>query len=280
MNTRRTLFSIMVTAAVVGVFVLAGLLVVGLGWDSFGGPQNTFAPAGAVADLQRDIFIYALIPAIMIFIGVEAAVIYVLVRYRRQREDEPPPPQTHGNQRLELAWTIAPALLLLGLAVPVIMGISEVGRDPSDDALEVDVFGQVWSWSFQYPQYTTADDAPVEVTGGSPPTFFIPAGREIAVNLHSRDVIHSFWVPKLAGKLDVMPGQTNTMWFKADQPGYFPGQCAEFCGLQHYDMKFAVCAVTQEEFDRWINEQTSGAAPDEPRPCPYAPEQARGDGEE
>jgi cytochrome c oxidase subunit 2 len=116
----------------------------------------------------------------------------------------------------------------------------------------VDVIAQRFSWEFQYPEYTDEDGTPLSVfdqTG-----FHIPAGREVAFYLQSVDVIHSFWLPKLGGKLDIVPGQTNVLWLQADEPGSFSGQCAEYCGLNHANMTMTVIAQPQAELDAWAAE--------------------------
>ena len=216
-------------------------------------PQNTFDARGEVAQKQKDIFLYAMWPALIIMIGVLAATVVIIMRFRRRSEDEIPK-QTHGNTKLEIAWTIAPALLLLGLGVPMIQTLWDISGDPSEDAFHVNVTGVQWLWLHEYPDVTGPNGEPV--SGGNQIT--IPAGREVAINLTSLDVIHSFWVPKLAGKLDAIPGRTNTMWLIADEPGSFSGQCAEFCGLQHADMDMTMIALGEEDFEAWLDEVTGG----------------------
>lgn len=222
------------------------------GCGAFGGDQNTFAPEGEVADKQRDLFVIVTIIATLILIGVSAALVYIMVRYRRRSDDEPPPKQVHGNTRLELAWTIAPALLLLVIAVPTVTGIIDLGREPKADALHVHVIASRFSWSFEYtdPEFADADGDPLRSA-----ELHIPVDREIGVELESQDVIHSFWVPKLAGKLDVMPGRNNRMWFNATKAGTYSAQCAEFCGIGHSVMRFSVVAQEEADFQAWVDEQ-------------------------
>lgn len=245
------------------VLVIAAVLLL-TGCGSLGGDQNTFAPEGEVARKQRDLFFLVLVPATIILFLVGGALVYILVRYRRRRDDEPMPHQLHGNTRLEIAWTVAPALLLLGLAVPTVMGIVDLSRAASEDALPVRVVAFQWDWRFEYLDTSQVDE------NGEPLVLFeaeelhVPVDREVSVQLHSRDVIHSFWVPKLAGKLDVVPGRNNTMWFNAEEPGVYPGQCAEFCGIGHSIMRFEVIAETPEEFDAWFAEQLAAAAAETP----------------
>lgn len=231
--------------------LLLGFVVFLVGCGAFGGDQNTFAPKGEVAEKQRDLFFLVLWPAIVILLLVSGALVYALVRFRRRSEDEAPPKQVHGNTRLEIAWTLAPLVLLLGIAVPTVMVIFDLGQAPSEDALQVTVIGRQWFWEFEYPEFADVDGKPLTTAG----TLRIPVEREIGVSLVSPDVIHSFWVPKLAGKQDAIPGRTNQMWFKANVPGTYSGQCAEFCGLQHAKMRFDVIALEEEEFEAWVEEQ-------------------------
>ena len=247
MRLRRSL--LLRLAAGAGLLALFALLT---GCGALGGDQNTFAPEGDVADEQRDLFVLVTIIATIILIGVSAALVYILVRYRRRSPDEPPPKQVHGNTRLEVAWTVAPALLLLGIAVPTVASIIDLGRDPKADALHVHVIASRFDWNFVYtdPEFASADGDPLRAQD-----LHIPVDREIAVELESQDVIHSFWVPKLAGKLDVMPGRNNRMWFNARDAGVYSAQCAEFCGIGHSIMRFTVVAEEQADFQAWVDEQ-------------------------
>lgn len=234
------------------------------GCDALGGPQNTFAPKGEVADKQKDLFLITMWPALAIGVLVFVATIYVVVRYRR-REGAPMPEQVHGNTRLELTWTILPAILLIGIAVPTLQGIFDLGRAPADDAMSVEVTGFRFGWKFAYlDEEFAVDGEPLSVDTD----LHVPVGREIGIYMESPDVIHSFWVPKLAGKTDVVPGRTNRMWFNADEPGEYSGQCAELCGVGHAVMRFTVIAHTQEDFDAWVQEQMAGEAPEEDASTP------------
>lgn len=234
------------------LLVMLALFAFGCGADL---PQNTFDPKGEVAEKQKDVFLLAMWPALVIMIAVLAGTVLIILRFRRRSEDYIPK-QTHGNTTLELAWTLAPALLLLGLGIPMVSVLWDIGRDPSDDAFVVNVEGQRFLWRFEYPELIDENGNPAQTFG----EVTVPAGREVALHLTSIDVIHSFWVPKLAGKLDAIPGRTNTMWLKANEPGSFSGQCAEFCGLEHANMRLTMIALGEEDFDAWAAEIT-GAGP-------------------
>lgn len=260
----------------VAATLLIAVLALLVGCGAVDDPQNTFAAEGDVARKQRDLLIiWVLGPAAVIFVVMQALLIYALIRFRRKKGRELPR-QVHGNNRLEIAWTIAPAILLLIITVPTVLGVIDLGRDAADDALRVRVVGQQFSWTFQYPDLTDAEGNPLTVIGlpgevgkpdtGRPAELHIPVDREIGVTLESVDVIHSFWVPKLAGKLDVIPGRTNRMWFNATKVGSYSGQCAEFCGFQHADMRLIVVAESEEDFEAWVADQLEGGGAARSRP--------------
>ncbi len=229
-----------------------------VGTELFSSPQNVFAPAGEVAQDQKDLFFFVMWFALGIFILVEVGLLVILVRFRHKKGD-PLPKQVHGNNALEIGWTVAPMILLAFFVVPTVAGIVELGRTPKD-AMQVDVTGTQWKWLFSYPQ---EGGAPIDGPIGE---LHIPIGRKIDIQLHSADVIHSFWVPKLAGKTDVIPGRTNHMWLKGDEIGSFSGQCAEFCGLDHAQMRFTVIVESQEDFDAWLKTQSAARQPDASQP--------------
>jgi cytochrome c oxidase subunit 2 len=230
------------------LLVLLALFLTGCDADV---PQNTFDAKGEVAEKQRNLFYAAMWPAIVIMIFVLGGIVVLALRFRERDPNSLPPKQLHGNTRLELAWTIAPAIMMIGFGVPVVMMISDLGRDPAPDAYYIDVVAQRFSFSFEYPEITDPSGLPLNVPGEA----HIPAGREVAFRLHSIDVIHSFWVPKLGGKLDMVPNNNNVLWLKSDDPGTFSGQCAELCGIEHANMKMVIHADSQEDFDAWVAEQ-------------------------
>jgi cytochrome c oxidase subunit II len=219
--------------------------------EDFSSPQNTFSPAGKVAEDQKSDFLLVTYIALPIMILVLAACVAIPIMFRRKKGDPGLPKQVHGNTVLELTWTILPALLLAVIAVPTVAGIRDLGREPSAEALEVRVTGQRFSWLFEYPEINVGG-APLSTDPG---VLRIPEGREIALRLYSIDVNHSFWVPKLAGKTDVIQNHPNKMWLRADESGTYVGQCAEFCGLQHSDMRLTVIVMPEAEFNAWVAEQ-------------------------
>jgi len=222
-------------------------VLAGCGWD---GPMSTLV---ARSDMARDVLaLYGLITWISIGIGtlVFAVLGYVLVRFR-DRPGAPLPPQSHGHPWLEIAWTIGPAIVLLVIAVPTIQVVFRTqSQAKPPDALEVVVRGYQWWWEFAYPTLgvVTANE------------LHVPAGRKIVFHLEGPDVIHSFWVPKLGGKRDVVPARANRMTLIPDTPGALLGQCAEFCGASHANMGLRVVVDTAADFDRWVAAQRAPAA--------------------
>lgn len=238
------------TFALLGSLLAMAVLLSSCG--VFSSPQNTFSPAGEVARDQKNLFLLTMWPALLIMLFVELGLVYILIRFRRRKDNDPLPPQVHGNNRLEIAWTVAPVLLLAVFVPPVIAGIIDFADTPNN-AVEVDVTGFQWAWQFAYP--TGEGDQAIQSPIGE---LHIPVGEDILLKLHSPDVNHSFWVPKLAGKTDVIPGRNNHMWLRADKPGEYSGQCAEFCGLGHAQMRFKVIAESRPDFEAWLQDQAGG----------------------
>jgi cytochrome c oxidase subunit 2 len=233
--------------------LLGALAFLFSGCDAFSSPQNTFAPAGEVAEDQKRWFLYAMWPALAIMIFVELGCIFIVLKFRKRKGHEALPKQVHGNNVLEISWSIAPAILLLAFVPIVVAGIVKLG-DPPKDAIRLEVNAFQFGWFFGYPASdgTIVEGDPSSVSDPGP-GLYVPLGKTVELRFHSDNVIHSFWVPKLAGKTDVIPGRINYMWIKGDKLGDYAGQCAEFCGLSHSDMRFHVKVVTQDEYDAYVN---------------------------
>lgn len=249
---------------VAGLFLLLliALLATGCIGDT-NTPQNTLAPEGEVARHQRNLFMLAMWPALVVMILVEGAIIVTVLRFRRRRNDAIPK-QTHGNTPLEIGWTILPTLIIMGfVGIPMLPVLFDIGRDPKADAYPIEVTGQRFQWSFRYPDIKDARTGqPLEsrpVVPGRAAELHIPAGKEIGLTITSVDVNHSFGVPRLAGTQDAIPGELHKMWIKADHPGSFAGQCRELCGTGHAGMLITVIAQSQEDFDAWAKEAAAGA---------------------
>jgi cytochrome c oxidase subunit 2 len=163
----------------------------------------------------------------------------------------------HGNTTLEILWTAIPALILAFIAVPTVRTIFKTQAKAKADALQVEVIGHQWWWEFRYPDLgvVTANElhVPVSRAGERRPTY---------LQLESVDVVHSFWIPQLNGKTDVIPNRVNRMWFEPSVAGVYLGQCAEYCGTQHAHMLLRVIAQPADEFEAWVATQRAPAAQD------------------
>jgi cytochrome c oxidase subunit 2 len=198
-----------------------------------------------------------LIPAAIIFVLVEGLIIWSVIRYRR-RDDELPV-QTEGNRNLEIIWTVIPALVVLGVFLLSEQTLGTVDAKSANPAVIVDVSGHQWFWNFHY------EKEDVDVSGvGQRPELVLPTDRSIRFNLTSADVIHSFYMPAFLFKRDVIPGVTNSFELTIKDPGTYSGQCAEFCGLGHADMKYAIRAVSGDEYATWVQQQQAAASSPSP----------------
>jgi cytochrome c oxidase subunit 2 len=227
------------------------------GWLS--GPQSTFDTKGPVAKAQLDVFYVTLWVTGIIFVLVAGILAYATLKFKARANDEhaPVPPQGHGNPLIELGLIAASVIALVFIAIPTLHHIwytYDVPEEEKATAFEVNAIGYQWWFKFEYPKELVAD-APLTLAN----ELVIPAGRAVRVNLRTFDVIHSFWVPKLAGKVDMMPNRGNHLWLKADEPGYFWGQCAEYCGESHAVMRFRVIALNEADFAKWLENQKGAA---------------------
>jgi cytochrome c oxidase subunit 2 len=235
-------------------------------------PNTTLVPH---SDLGREIdFLWdrLLLLGTIVFILVEGILVYIVFRYRR-RENQGTPPQTHGSTKLEIAWTLIPAVILVFIAVPTVRTIFITQAQAAPGSLNIEVTGHQWWWEFKYPEYgvTTANE------------IYLPVGRTVNFRLRSADVIHSFWTPQLGGKRDVVTNRTNYMWYTPDtsiSSNVWNGFCVEYCGASHANMRFRVFTVSQQQFDSWVAGQKLpakfGAVASAPsggpiRPSPAAP---------
>jgi cytochrome c oxidase subunit 2 len=227
--------------------------------------QSTINPVTDYGEVTHNLYVQVFWWTMIILVVVLAVLGYVLIRFR-ERPGQEKPRQIHGHMGLEIAWTIAPALIVVAIVIPTIQGVFAVQRPPDGDALVVEVVGKRYWWRFHYPELgvTTANE------------LYLPVGRPVSLRLESGDVIHSFWVPQLGGKRDVNPVVTkpegeeakrNWMHFTIREEGVFWGQCAEFCGEAHSLMGIRVVAQNAEDFQRWVEDWRTAAptanAPDE-----------------
>jgi cytochrome c oxidase subunit 2 len=234
-------------------------------------PQNTFDPAGPTAQTEKDLIVPVLWVALAVFILVEGGILAISVKYRHRKGRDRMPEQIHGNTRLEIGWTIAPAVILALVMVPTVSLIWELDAKPSD-AMHVTVRGYQWWWGFEYtdPDMTVSYGSAGPIVAAD--TLVIPVGRTVELDLQSAgggarntdgtpdyQVIHSFWAPRLFGKQDAVPGQSGHIVFSADAAGTYWGQCAEFCGLQHGRMKFRIVVLSEADWQAWVANQKSPA---------------------
>ncbi len=216
--------------------------------------RSTLNPVGENAQTIDDLFRLTLAIAAVFFVGVNGAVVYAAIRYRARKNDDTEPKQIHGNDTLEITWTVIPALILAVIAVPTVRTIFELAEEPPN-ALQVEVIGHQWWWEYRYPELgvVTANE------------LWIPTDQPVFLSMTTddEDVIHSFWIPNLNGKRDVVPGRVNTLTISAPEPGVYLGQCAEFCGLSHARMRMTVHAAEPADFDAWVDQQLAPGDVDE-----------------
>jgi cytochrome c oxidase subunit II len=224
-------------------------------------PQDTLDPAGPIARTIDNLVNPVFIVAAVVFVLVEFGVLYLALKFRQRKDDDPDelPGQTHGNTKLEIGWTVLPALLLGFVAFATLATLFDIDNT-KDDGLTVQVTGQQWWWEFTYDTDGDGEFTDEDVLTAN--DLVIPAGQNVGLEIRSRDVIHSFWIPRLNGKKDAVPGRTHPLTINADEPGTYVGQCTEFCGLSHAYMRQRVVALPEDEFDAWLDDQQADA--DEP----------------
>jgi cytochrome c oxidase subunit 2 len=225
------------------------------------GPQSTFDVKGPVARAQLNVFMVTVYVTAFIFVVVGSVLAFATLKFKARTtadDQAEPPPQSHGNFLVEIGLVSASVLCLVIIAIPTLRNIwftYDVPEEQRTGAYEITATGYQWWFRFEYPGEQINGVGPL-VTGNE---LVIPAGRPVRINLRTVDVIHSFWVPKLAGKVDMIPNRANHLWLRADEPGYFHGQCAEFCGDSHAIMRFRVIALPATEFAAWLANQEQPA---------------------
>ncbi|HTO13029.1 MAG TPA: cytochrome c oxidase subunit II [Candidatus Binatia bacterium] len=219
---------------------------------------SIFSPVSTPAYEIRELSFLVLGLSALIFVVVAGMAAWIIVRFRSRGDDRREPPQIYGSDRIEIAWTVVPFLIVVVLFLVTaryIYGIE--GRAQPPEALEVTVIGNQWWWEIRYPKLGIVTANELHVPSGDD-TRAAPA----FITLQSADVVHSFWVPQLAGKMDVIPNKINRVWIDPRKSGTFVGQCAEFCGIQHAWMLLRVIVQPRPEFDRWVAAQQAAAHDD------------------
>jgi cytochrome c oxidase subunit II len=261
----RRVFALTVAAGVVAVLALAA----GASADVIT-PESGGSPQAASIDTLYKIILAV---AVVVFVGVEGVLLYSLVRFRVRKDAVPA--QIRGNTRLEVGWTVGAAVILVILAVVTFVMLDNIRNPPNSDAsgfptdrvenvqnasayqprppsgraLNIKVNGQRYVWRYTYPDKDT--NALNNVFSYT--EMVVPTRTTVTLDIEAQDVAHSWWIPKLGGKADAIPGHTNFTWFKVEQPGIFRGQCAELCGRNHADMVATVRAVEPAQFRQWLD---------------------------
>ncbi len=244
-------------------FALA--LWVGLGLAGCAGSPSPLVPASPNATIIYNLTVVVFVIAAAVFVVVEALLFFSVIRFSR-RQGPGEPQQIEGNTKFEIAWTAAPAIVLLIVFFVSLQALFPLSSVPATsktagtlasapslapgDSLHIRVVGHQWWWEIDYPDYKV-------VTANE---LHVPVGATITADLESVDVIHSFWVPQLGGKTDVIPGHINHTWFQPKEIGTFHGQCAEFCGIEHADMRFEVVVEPLDQFQAWLQQQQAPVA--------------------
>jgi cytochrome c oxidase subunit 2 len=231
------------------------LALAGIGLTAVGCAPTSVTEQGKAIRHDYNLFLYL---AAVVFVVVSGLLVWSMLRYRRRNDELPK--QTHGNNALELTWTLIPTVLVLVLFVVTIQAQNKATKPAARPALTVDVTAFQWSWRFTY------QDTPVTVVGGPAniPELLVPVGQPVRIKLITADVVHSFYVPQALFKRQAIPGITNEFDLTFDKVGLYHGQCTQFCGLAHTDMAFRVRVVTQGEYQRWLATAARMGAPGQP----------------
>jgi len=256
---------ILAVVSFTAVAVLFAALIVN-SFQNSGKPLTSLAPEGPSADSIQKLLIPVTAIAGIVFVLVIGAIVFITWKFRERKDSDPDefPSQIHGKTTLEIGWTILPALILAGIAVGTVMTIINLNRE-EPNSIQVQVAGQQWWWQYKYDVNNDGNfDGPEDITSAT--ELVIPAGKPVQVTTTSNDVIHSFWIPGLNGKKDAVPGLYNPLKLQADEPGVFRGQCTEFCGLSHANMRMLVRAVSASDYDAWVRNQLKDHAADPTNP--------------
>lgn len=243
-------------AARIALVAGLGALVAGCAQDA---PQDTWDPAGPNAQMINDLD-WIVFPIAGV-VGLIVIVFVTIIIFKFRDRGQPIPEQSHGKPALEITLTIIPALILIGITIPTVSTIMALA-ETDDTECVVNVTGQQWWWEIDYPQQDGCSgvSSPI-VTSGQ---MVIPVGTPVLVRGTSRDVIHSWWIPRLNGKKDMVPGRVHTVRLEADEPGIYAGQCTEFCGLSHANMRMEVIAMEPDDFEAWKAQQLAPYQAPEP----------------
>lgn len=217
---------------------------------TFSSPTNIFAPASTPAKSIFGLSMFVLVITGVIFVVVGSLLAYAVVKFRKRTDDDSrEPAQVYGSNQVEIAWTVIPVLIVVVLFMATARVIANVQNGAPASAVHVTVIGHQFWWEYRYPglKVVTANE------------LHVPAGISTELQLLSADTDHSFWVPRLAGKTDLIPNHPNVMWIDPQEPGLYLGQCAQYCGTQHAKMLLRVYVQSRADFDHWIQQQSQPA---------------------
>jgi cytochrome c oxidase subunit II len=269
------LIIVVVAAVAVAVLAVAGATPQSV-WNSFFPVEGT-TPVTDRSLSTKSLYDIVFYIAVVIFLLVEGLIVFSAFRYRRKPGDDELPPQIHGNNVVEIIWTVIPTAIVAFLFLMSWQTLNTVEARTTTD-IHIRAVAARFQWSFQYLDGPAADapvlftqDLPVGDDGG----MFVPVGEPVQVDLLAKDVIHAFYVPKFLFKRDAVPGKVNTFDFTVDEAGTYRGQCAELCGPFHGSMVFDVHAVDQGTFDAWFKDQVAKASAT-PTPAPSGSGTAQG----
>ncbi|HLF71243.1 MAG TPA: cytochrome c oxidase subunit II [Dehalococcoidia bacterium] len=244
------------------IFILAVVTVVGA-LTAYQFPE----PVTEQAEKTDLLYQAVLAISFFVFFGVTAGIIFAIFRYRR-RPGDPLPEQIHGSDKLEFTWTVIPILILIGLFVPSLLLVIDLKTPPDANEIDltVEAIGHQWWWEFDYPD----DGVKVQTTPPNyddlqPPVLVLPVGQDIVIKVRSTDVIHSFYAPNTLYKIQAVPGNINELHLKITKAGIYTGQCYQFCGLRHSDMRFVIDARSEADYEAWLREAkaTQGTVPEQ-----------------
>lgn len=224
------------------LLIASAVLLAGCGKENL----TALVPKGYGAEKSMNLIILTTVVMTFVFLIVIILYVIVLAKYRRKKDQEDYiPKQVEGNKTLETVWTVIPIILVIIMAVPTVLYTFDLADDSkAKDHINIDVKGNQYWWHFDYKddKVQTSQD------------LYIPTGEKVYLNLLSNDVIHSFWVPSISGKMDANPENENTMYIEAYEEGVYWGKCAELCGPSHSLMDFKVIAVSPDEYDQWVKD--------------------------
>lgn len=222
-------------------------------------PQDSLKPESHYARTIYNLIVPVFWIAGVVGVLVIAGSVYMAMKYRidpeSPQEDHEIPKQIHGNRNMELAWTAIPSVILLAVGFATVLSIIQLSKEPPKSNPHIEVIGQQWWWEFRYD--VNLDGTYDEIVTAN--EMVIPAGTDIALRMGSRDVIHGWWVPRLQGKRDAVPGHPTDFNVAADEPGEYYGQCTVMCGLSHANMRFKVIVLSKADYAKWVEEQQRDA---------------------